>query len=374
MQVAIFVRPDTPTAFLLHDSATNMLRRAFLFMLDIYVLYFAVSRSCASKAKILDAMAAFCAISCVMALEAVFETLRQWLLYHDMALQLDPADVAMRLAYLLRGGALRAQAAAGHALSLGYLLAVAFGFWLYLRPHVESKLKGVAVPVLLWAGLFAAYSRGPWMGAVTIYFVTVLLSPRAFGRLARAAAIVLGLSVFVVLTPLGERITKVLPFIGGSVDASNLDYRHRLAVASWDLIVKHPFFGDQDFISKMQQLRQGQGIIDIVNTYAGTALEYGLVGLGIFVGFMLLCALKGYRFMADVRQYDGDLAGLGSCLLACVAGTLVMIYNSSLVYGYEKMFYVLAGLTTAYFRYCMPAAMTTAKDSKLQVFEAPHPI
>jgi len=366
MQVLLFVRPDTPTAFLLHDSTTNMLRRAVLFMLDIYVLYFAVSRTCDSRKKIVDAMAAFCMICCVMALQAVFETLRNWLLYHDMALQLNPGDVGMRLAYLLRGGALRAQVAAGHALSLGYLLAVAFGFWLYLRPHVESRVKGMAVPVVLWAGLFAAYSRGPWMGAAAIYFVTVVLNPQAFGRLARATAVVTVLAGFIALTPLGDRIMKVLPFIGGSVDAANLDYRHRLADASWDLIVKHPFFGDQDFISKMQQLRQGQGIIDIVNTYAGTALEYGLVGLGVFVGFMLLCAIKGYGFMRAVRGYDADLARLGSCMLACIAGTMLMIYNSSLVFGYEKMFYVLAGLTTAYFRYCAPPEMSGGKDSKRQ--------
>ena len=73
LQTLLFIRPDIPTAFLLHDSPTNMLRRLFLFLLDIYVLYYAVSRSCASKAKIVDAMAAFCVICCVMALLAVFE-------------------------------------------------------------------------------------------------------------------------------------------------------------------------------------------------------------------------------------------------------------------------------------------------------------
>ncbi len=367
LQTVLFVRPDTPTAFLLQDSTTNLLRRLVLFVLDIYALYYAVSRSCSSKARIVDALAAFCVVSCVMAFEGVFESLRHWLLYQGMALRLSPGDAGMRLGYLLRDGVLRAQASAGHPLALGYLMAVAFGFWLYLQPQIESRLRRVSVALILWAGLFAAYSRGPWIGAVTIYLVRVALDPRAFGRLARATAGLVVVSGVLALTPLGHRIAAVLPILGGAVDVGDLDYRQRLASTSWNLIMNHPFFGDQDFISKMQEMRQGQGIIDLVNTYAGTALEYGLVGLGLFVGFMLLALIKGYRFMREIRDRDSDLARLGTCMLACIAGTLLMIYNSSFVFGYEKMFYVLAGLTAAYVRYSMTqSAITTAEESRSQ--------
>ena len=371
VQTLLFVRPDTPTAFLLHDSTTNMMRRLVLFLLDIYVLYYAVSRSCRSKPKIVDAMAAFCVMCCVMALEAVFESLRHWLLYQAMALRLSPGDYGAQLAYLMRNGVLRAQASAGHSLALGYLLAVAFGFWLYLQPHIESKLRRVSVLAVLWAGLLAAYSRGPWIGAVAIYFVTVALDPKAFGRMARAVATVVFLAGVIALTPLGLRIAAVLPFLGGSVDVGNFDYRQRLASTSWNIILVHPFFGDQDFMSKMQSLRQGQGIIDLVNTYAGTALEYGLVGLALFVGFMLLGMIKGYAFMVGVRQRDGDLARLGTCLLASIAGTLLMLYNSSFAFGYEKMFYVLGGLTAAYFSFCSP--QPDVAEVQLSRFPGPAP-
>jgi O-antigen ligase len=374
LQTLLFIRPDIPSAFLLHDSPTNLLRRLFLFLLDIYVLYYAVSRTCTNKAKIVDAMAAFCVVCCVMALEAVFESLRHWLLYQGLALRISPDDYGMRLAYLMRNGVLRAQASAGHALALGYLLAVAFGFWLYLRPQIESRLQRTAITVVLWAGLIAAYSRGPWIGAVAIYFVIVALDPRAFGRIARVTAVMILPAAVIALTPLGRRIAAVLPFMGGSVDSGDLDYRQRLASTSWNLIMNHPFFGDQDFMSKMQQLRQGQGIIDIVNTYAGTALEYGLVGLSLFVGFMLLGMIKGYGFMREIRDRDRDLARLGSCLLACIVGTMLMIYNSSFVFGYEKMFYVLAGLTAAYCGCCMAqSATTTAEESKLRRFSTDAP-
>jgi hypothetical protein len=374
LQTVLFIRPDSPTAYLLHDSPTNLLRRLFLFLVDIYALYYVVSRSCTSKTKIVDAMAAFCVVSCVMALAALFESLRHWLLYQALALRLDPFDSGMRLAYLLRNGVLRAQVSAGHPLALGYVLAVAFGFWVYLRPQIESRWKRTSVTVVLWAGLFAAYSRGPWIGAIAIYFVIVALNPKAFGGLARATAVMVVLAGVIALTPLGYRIAAVLPFLGGSVDTGDLDYRQRLASTSWDLIMNHPYFGDQDYISKMVQLRQGQGIIDIVNTYAGTALEYGLVGLSLFLGFILVGVVKAYRAMMQIRLRDSDLARLGSCMLACIVGSLLMMYNSSFVFGYEKMFYVLAGLTAAYSRYCMAQSQTApAKESKLPSFGGDAP-
>ena len=109
-----------------------------------------------------------------------------------MALRFSPNDPGMRLAYLLRNGVLRAQVSAGHALALGYLLAAAFGFWLYLQPQIESRLKRTSIKIMLWAGLFAAYSRGPWIGCRrNLLRRKSPFNPRAFGRLARTAAVII---------------------------------------------------------------------------------------------------------------------------------------------------------------------------------------
>jgi hypothetical protein len=157
LQIALFIPPDLPNHVLLHDSSTNALRRAVLAFVDVYVLYFVVSRSCSSRRAIVEALAAFC-LSCVlMAPVAIFETLRHWLLYVDIAARWTE-DPSLRF-YLFRGGALRAQVSAGHALALGYLLASAIGFWLYLQSHVKPARWGIAVMLLLWLGLLVTYSR-----------------------------------------------------------------------------------------------------------------------------------------------------------------------------------------------------------------------
>lgn len=346
LQIALFLPPDLPGHVLLHDSPTNMLRRAFLFFTDTYVLYFVISRSCTSRTVIVEAMAAFCLASLIMAADAVFETAKHWLLYADFARGWND-DPTLGF-YLLRGSSVRAQASSGHALALGYLLAIALGFWLYLKTQVTARTTRVVGVLLFSLGLICAYSRGPWIGAVAIYFAFSALSPRGFPRLLKAGGALMLLAGAISLTPLGSRIISVLPFMGGSVDSGSYLYRERLAERSWELIKQHPYFGDQLAYQKMEDLRQGQGIIDMVNTYAGVALDKGLIGLAIFLSFIVTALVKAYRASKAAAQYDDDLALIGASLAACVLGTLLMIENASFFLGYDKLFWILSGFCAAY--------------------------
>jgi len=214
-------------------------------------------------------------------------------------------------------------------------------------PSVWARIAGICV---YWAGLLVTYSRGPWIGAASILMVFTVLRPRALSRLLKtAAAIAIGFGA-VLVSPLGDQILSVLPWMGGSVGSDTLLYRQRIAQRSWHLIASHPFLGDQLALLKMEDLRQGEGIIDLVNTYATVALFYGLVGLFAFLAFILIPAFRAYLATRRVAQSDPDLALLGASLIACTAGTLVMLADSSFILAYQQMFYVLAGLTAAYAR------------------------
>jgi hypothetical protein len=346
LQVALFLPPDLPGHVLLHDSPTNMVRRAFLYLVDTYALYYVISRSSTNRAVLVEAMAAFCLASMIMAADAVFEAAKHWLLYADFARGWND-DPTLGF-YLLRGTSVRAEASAGHALSLGYLLAIGLGFWLYLKASVPARRTRIIGTLALGLGLFCAYSRGPWIGAVTIYFAFAALSPRGLPGLAKAAGAMFVLAGAVSLTPLGSRIMNVLPFMGGSVDNASYEYRQRLAERSWELIKLHPLLGDQLAFLKMEDLRQGQGIIDMVNAYAGVALDKGLIGLAIFMAIILTALVKAYRTSKAVARSDNDLALIGASLVACVLGTLLMLENASFFLGYDKLFWVLAGLCAGY--------------------------
>ena len=346
LQLILFVPTGPPGHMVLNESATGTLRRAFLNVLDIYVLYFAVSRLCTNRRAIAEAMAAFCLGCAILASLAVFESVRHWLLFANLIQRWS--EVPVGGLYLLRAGVLRAQVTAGHSIALGFLLSIAIGFWLYLQSHVRSALVRIAVLLLLTLGLIASWSRGPWLGAIVISLAFATLGPRPVSRLSRSLGVIGLCAALLGVTQLGERVASVVPFLGGSVDIESVTYRQRLAAKSWELIRENPILGDQHALLKMEDLRQGEGIIDVVNTLAGVALLYGVIGLLLFLSPSLLGFLRARRFTKSVMQSDPDLALLGASLGACIIGLLVMIATVSFIFGIEKMYYVLAGLAAAY--------------------------
>jgi hypothetical protein len=347
---ATYVPPDLPNHVILQDSLTNLLRRIFLDFVDILVLYYAVSRSCNDRNKIVDAQAAFCLSGGIMALVAALEHTKGWLLYTQLAAHWDPADATYAFSWLLRGDSwLRAQASSGHALSLGVMLAIAFGFWLYLQSQAVTLRARVAIGLVFWLGLVAAFSRGPWIGAVLIYLAYSALKPLAISRLFKAGflmAIVLGL---LSLSPIGEKMMTSLHVTGGQPDADFI-YRQRLLDRSLELVQAHPLFGDPLAVQEMEDLRQGQGIVDIVNTYIGVLLFHGWVGLVLFLGFALSALREVIRVAKAAISTDPNGALLGFNIAACLIGMLFMIADCSLMFGVEKMFYILVALATAYAR------------------------
>jgi O-antigen ligase len=372
VQCATFVPPDLPNHVILQDSPTNFLRRAFLEFVDIFVLYYAISRSCNDQNKIVDAQAAFCLSSGIMAVVAIFEHFKGWPLYTQLAARWDPTDAYFQSAWLLRGDSwLRTQASAGHALSLGIVLAIAFGFWLYLQSRSATLRARLTIGIVFWLGMIASFSRGPWIGAVLIYLAYSALKPRGISRLFKAGfliAIVLGL---VSLSPIGEKMMTSLHVTGtgGQPDADFI-YRQRLLDRTLELVQAHPLFGDQLAMQEMEDLRQGQGIIDIVNTYVGVLLFYGWVGLVLFVGFILSALTGAFRAAKAAISTDTDWGLLGFNITACIFGMLFMIADCSLIFGVEKMFYGLVALAAAYARQGKQAtspASTTNTDPRREL-------
>jgi len=215
-------------------------------------------------------------------------------------------------------------ASAGHPLVLGYLLAVAFGCWLYLQGRVQSTLVRVGFIALLWLGLFATYSRGPWLCAVLIFFLFALQKRQAASAFARSLLVGALAATVVAFTPLGDKIASVFPFLGGHLDTSNIDYRQRLWDRGWEQIWQSPWFGDQYVLKKLQDLRQGEGIIDFINGYIAQLLATGFVGLTLFLSVMAFALWPAWAASRRSRDVNEGFSSLGACLISCILGTLFL--------------------------------------------------
>ena len=350
LQAVLFVSPDPAQSHgILHNSFTNTLRTAFLFYVDVYVLYYVASRGGKTREAIREALAAFVLSCALMATIAVFESTRHWLLYTDFFARWGGDQ--LRTEYYMRAGLLRAEASSGQPLALGFLLTVALGFWLYLRTRITGlTVRKMAVTLVLLTGLFVSFSRGPWLAALVIF-----LAYSSFGGAGRASGlmkagmVVLLLGGLVLLSPLGTKLRAALPFSDpNSAAQASLMYRKELLDRSWQIIQAHPLLGDQLALSDMQDLRQGEGIIDVVNTYLGVALFYGATGTVLFVTFQLLPLYRTRRALRRLAPSDSDDILLAIALAATVIGTIILLADSSFRSAPKCIFYVLIATAEAH--------------------------
>jgi O-antigen ligase len=334
----------------LRTSFTDALRAGvFYSFIDIFLPYYVASRGVKNLQGFRDALMAFVIAALVLAAIGAFEFVRRWLLYFAVEDALGGQwDLAL---YLPREGYLRAQGSTGQPIVLGYVMVVAIGLLLFLRKSIPNRLAWGLGILLLMAGLVAALSRGPWVGAAAMFLIFVATGPSAglrFAKIGLLGAIILPL---LLASPAGRTIIDYLPFVG-TVEAENITYRELLFNISIEVIKQNPLLGAADVMQLpvMQQLRQGGGIIDIVNTYLLVALVTGLVGLSLFAGFFIAVIVGIFQSMRNLPDRHDELYLLGQALLATLLGILVIIGTASGISFIPVIYYSVAGLGVAYAR------------------------
>ncbi len=330
-----------------YDSPTATIRRAILFFIDVLLPYFVLSRACRHRESLRETMAAFVLVAIVLSCMGVFESARSWLLFAGV--EETWGTTLVITGFLRRGDTLRATVTGGHSIVLGFALMIAFGLWLSLRTKVAAAGWRSLGLLGLVAGLAATFARGPWVGTMLTLLCFQGLQPKGVSRMAKTLVALATLAGIVLVSPWGPGFIDRLPFIGSDPGGS-VGYRQRLAALSWLLITQNPLLGTLNFMQYMEELRQGEGIIDLVNAYVGFALAFGMVGLGLFVG---LFATIGFRCLSIVRRSrnsDPDLSAMGASLLACMAGVLVTLATCSMYLSVSTLTWAIAGLGAAYVR------------------------
>lgn len=329
-------------------TTTDAIRWATSLAIDVFLPYYAFSRGLSDREKMQDAFAAFVAACSVLALIALFETLKGWLLYSSLP-NFFGVNWGMG-GYMMRNDTLRATASTGHSITLGFVLTVALGLHLSLRSYFHSGRAWTLILIVLGAGILATMSRGPWVGAAALVLTALALSPARASNFAK-----LGLaSVFVVpamlFSPFGGKIIAVLPFIG-TVSGESVDFRQQLFNISWDILMLNPLFGSPDYLgnASIQSLAQGdEAMIDVVNSYLAVAMYSGFVGLALFAGVFASSVIGLLRRLAGSRGSWGVDHEIGLALLATLVGVLVAIATLSSINATPVVYWCLAGACTAF--------------------------
>ena len=326
-----------------HDLFTGVVRSTLNWAIDVVVPYYAISRSLKDLKSFRDVLMSFVLAAMVVSLIGAFEFGRHWILYSSAG---DALGVEWNPGYLARGELLRASGTSGQSIVFGYVITIAIGFYLFLQNSVSNfKLYAVGM-LLLVVGVISPLSRGPWVGLIVILFMFTMTGAKPLQRVFKYAFFAVPTSVLLAFSEYGQKIIDYLPFIG-SVDKGNVTYRQNLFEKSFQIILDNPLFGSTDYLMHMEELRQGQGIIDLVNTFLIVALNTGLVGLGLYVLFFVSILFATYRRM-NRAPLDSELRGLGRSLLAVLFGVLIIIGTVSPINHVPLLLWSVAALCLAF--------------------------
>ena len=334
------------------DTVTLLMRHVLNMALDHWLLYYVVTRWVTDRHRFYDVLACFTMAVTVGALIGVFETSRSWLVYQSLTGPLGvPAGELS--AYLMRisddGAYLRASVSMGHAIAFGYVVMVALCFQLALVGRYAPRWLGAGVVALLIAGIAASLSRGPWLGCALAVLIGLSFGPGALRRLVWMGALLPLLVAALLILPQGDRIIDMLPFVG-TVESGNVSYRQQLIDRALIVFWQNPIFGSLYFISNpvLEEMRQGQGIIDIVNSYVGVALAYGGVGLLLFVAPSLWVMGHALVTRSRLAHAAPETEIAGRAVVAAMIGTLLVIGTSSYILHIPIVHWLLVGLCAGY--------------------------
>jgi hypothetical protein len=327
-------------------TGTDSLRAAVLLFIDVFLPYYVFSRGLADPAKLRDTLASFAAGCGILAVLSLFEVGKGWLLYSSLP---NFLNVTWNFGgYMVRDGGLRAAVSTGHPIVYGYVATVALGLQMALRPYFPTDATWRNMLILLGLGVVASGSRGPWVGAVALLLMISILSPGRGVRLAKISAGAVVVIPCLLFSPLGPKIIALLPFVG-NYDAGSVDYRQQLFEASWSVFKLNPFLGSPYYMSNpiMESMRQGEHIIDMVNSYLGIALVSGAIGLSLFLGAFVSSAMRIARRLFADKSASSDGSVVGRALLVTLVGVFVIIATASSINAIPVVYWCLAGACAA---------------------------
>lgn len=352
-------------------NATNGLRNVAAVLLSMVPQYIVFSRTRWTIDRLRLFTGAFVASLSIVAAIACIEVVLSWPLYLS---PLYSWNLNFSVFTTMRGGVLRAAGSTLSPIGLGMFLVVALSVTPALIYASRKRLLSYAPIGVLGAGLIATFSRGPWIGAGVALAIHALVSARPLQNLMRVGLVsVLGVAVLLA-TPYGDAIIGLLPGFGNTIDQSTIDYREELWDRGWRAAMRSPFFGSEYYLQtpEMSSLRQGQGIIDIVNGYLHIALESGLVGLTCFIGLAASAMYAVWRAIGPARRIDPELALYAESYLSGYAAMMLVIVTASIVVGQiQEVIFMLAGLCVGIAR-TVNEATRKAHDAALAQAAAPE--
>lgn len=332
------------------NTLTNAVRNALLLSIDIFLPYFLLSRYLKTPEDIKKALLMLLIAIIPLAAVGVFENLKHWFVYKRISETIF--DVQGFNGYTdIRGGGIRASTLFASPIILGYVMVIAAGILLYLK-SISGKQAVINFALLIViACLLSSKARGPWVGFAILLTCYMWTSRGGLKKIILVGALgILSLPVLN-MTETGSKYIDMLPIIGDT-RADTIDYRARLIENAWVVFQKNPLLGSTNYLEtpEMESMRQGQGIIDLVNTYIQIALPSGILGLILFCALFFGLSRGCYRAIKTLPKDQYSLLQAGRSLFCILISVLFIIGTVSSIDYVPVFYWALAGIAAAYLK------------------------
>jgi hypothetical protein len=331
--------------------------------------YLVLSRTIRSREDATEAMLIFSWSAMLGAVVAGFESLRGWPLYQALQYSLHVPAIGQGLSATLaiRSGFLRAQGPVANPTSLGVVMAIGLLFAPGLRRYFV-KPQAWAVYGMLCIGMIVSQSRGAWIAAGVGYMIRLLLQ-RRYGLLGILAPI--GLLAWAASGSLsGEgQLGQLLGKSGQGEFTAN--YRSNLLHRGLEEIGKHPTGQTPEQLQiSMDDMRQGEHIIDFVNSHLYIALVTGVAGGLLWLGLWIYPITASIRVKSSLYKKGRQQMPL-ELPTAVLAACFVALLFTSPIDRNPAMVAMALGLTAAMLRIAqrgdfVPRKRRSATDFKVE--------
>lgn len=285
------------------------IREAFALVIAIVVPYVVITRGIRSRESLYRILTAFLFSGLVLTLLAYIEVVFQWRPYVDVGMRMGLIQSFMDTFYEWRGGFLRVTATLTGPTTFGFYLSFVLAVLMIMMRVNRTRwiLRFLLIAVILGAVFFTG-SRGALIGSVALIVVYFGLNMHASVR----RFILIPLLGFAIVSTFFNTAYRAMSDDSSATESfetadqyGTFEYRAELLKTALTVIPDHLWFGSRQFRAdeRMQTLVQGQGIIDVVNGYLSLSLEWGLVGLGLF----LYILFRGYFQLLRIAAREDDL-------------------------------------------------------------------
>ena len=319
----------------LSNLARNFVTQGFILVLPFWLM----SRKIRSLGELEIIVAILAVATILLAVFAVYEMRTGWALF-DYATRFGGSDMMSKNAGR-RGGALRSSVTMATPLNLACFITLGMIALACTRRFFVSTKYYLVIWVVLAVGFLAPQSRGNLIGLV-LAFVVLAMAWRKWGLVVLVAAGSAATSLILFsIAKFSPRISAFLNLDAGpttGVASGVYDYRQLLLQRGMEEGMKHMWFGSSlgDAVNRLQDIQQGEHIVDLVNEYLTIFLISGLSGL---IPVAVLLISSGWQAASGFpKKIDPQLSMMRAF---CLASFCMILFQLGFMSFIDRMAFML---------------------------------